>query len=201
MAPSPEISRQNIIEDLDMALMLAGQLVNERWTFSGDVIYFDISDTGRAPLDEGETLRRIELEAWIVTPTVGYRLLDSPAHQFEVFAGARYLWLDVGTRIDLSDPNPPGSVSDSDGDSVWDAIVGFRGRYRIGERWFLPYALDVGTGDSDSVIQTNVALAYVFDSLELVGGWRYENWEFDDDAGTLDSLNVNGPYAGVVWRF
>jgi hypothetical protein len=33
--------------------------------------------------------------------------------------------------------------------NVWDGIVGIRGKVTLNEKWYLPYHLDVGTGNSE----------------------------------------------------
>ena len=68
---------------------------------------------------------------------------------------------------------------------------------------FLHY-LDVGTGDTDLTWQALASLGYQFEHLDLVFGYRYLDWDFDEnDPGgkTFADLDFNGPYAGVKFTF
>ncbi len=197
---SSEISRQTILEDLDMGAMAAVGVTNSRWTFMSDFIYFDISDSFNAPLADGETLKDLALEAWIVTPTIGYRIVNDERNVLEVHAGARYIWIDIGTKVEFSDPKPDGTQQDSDGDSHWDGVVGVVGRYSLSDQWYVPYSANVGAGDSDSTFQLNAGLAYRLQNFDAVLGWRYLDYDFGSDTAVKE-LKVNGPYAGLVWRF
>ena len=49
--------------------------------------------------------------------------------------------------------------SDSGDGDVWDAVVGIRGQFELSGRWFMPFHLDVGTGDSDVTWQTTAGSA------------------------------------------
>ena len=39
-----------------------------------------------------------------------------------------------------------------------------------------------------------------FSRVDLMAGWRYERWNFDDNP-VLDNMYINGPIAGVKIRF
>jgi hypothetical protein len=83
-----------------------------------------------------------------------------------------------------------------------DAIVGLRGRATFGNErsWYIPYYVDIGTGDSNLTWQGMVGLGYSFDSVDIVGVWRY--LEYNLGSGTpIESINFNGPALGITFRF
>lgn len=43
-------------------------------------------------------------------------------------------------------------------------------------------------------------LGYQFKHFDIVAGYRYLEWDFDDSP-VFDDLNFNGPYAGIKFLF
>ena len=80
-------------------------------------------------------------------------------------------------------------------------IVGIIGRINLAERWAIPYYLDAGTGDTDFTWQAYLGLSYAFESFELLAGYRYLDWDFDDDEPAFSELDLGGPMLGARWHF
>jgi hypothetical protein len=68
------------------------------------------------------------------------------------------------------------------------------------EQWFVPYRLDIGTGDSDFTWHAFAGIGYKFDSYKLLAGYRHLEWEFEDDA-PLEDMQVSGPVIGAIFTF
>jgi len=58
-------------------------------------------------------------------------------------------------------------------------------------QWFLPYYLDVGAGESDLTWQGMAGLGYSFDSIDVVGVWRYLDYDLGDST-PIKSIDFNG---------
>ncbi len=43
--------------------------------------------------------------------------------------------------------------------------------------------------------------SYAFKSVEVLAGYRYLDWEFEDDDPVFNDLNLGGPMVGARWRF
>lgn len=83
----------------------------------------------------------------------------------------------------------------------WDAIVGLMGRARLGAGpWFLPYYLDVGTGDSRVTAQAAVGVGYQLSWGELSASWRYLGYR-NKSGHALRRLNFNGPSLDLTFVF
>jgi len=84
----------------------------------------------------------------------------------------------------------------------WDAIVGVKGRVGIGasREWFVPYYVDIGTGDSDLTWQGMVGIGYAYPWGEVVATWRYLDYSFKSSA-KVDDLKMTGPLLGVAFRW
>jgi hypothetical protein len=133
-----------------------------------------------------------ELTGWIVTPVVGYNLVEKEKFRLDIVGGARYLYLD--TTLGLG----PGSVDESG--SFWDGVVGVRGDVNLTENWYLPYYLDIGTGDTDFSWQASAGVGYRFSKVAVILAYRYLEWDFDDGEA-LDDLNLGGPFVGAKFTF
>ena len=69
-----------------------------------------------------------------------------------------------------------------------------------GQRWFLPWYLDAGTGDSDFTWQAMAGVGYQFDWGATVLSWRHLDYEFESDA-TFENLSFSGVLLGVTFRW
>lgn len=201
-----KITRDDILSDVDVVGMAAGRLRNGRWSLTSDFIYFDISDKsadfplllpGLATLTEGA------LQAWVVTPNIGYVVLDNDQQKVELYGGARYLWLEAELTFEI-DPISPGepssSMKTSRSESAWDAIVGARGLYYLPDDWFVVYSANAGAGESDLTWTAQTGLGYSFNSLDAVLGWRYLSYDLGSDT-LIKEITFNGPFAGVIFRW
>jgi hypothetical protein len=132
------------------------------------------------------------MKAWIVTPSVGYNLVDTEKVSLDVFGGARYLNIAVDLELETD------QISDS-GD-VWDGIGGVRGRVNLAPKWYLPYYADVGAGESELTWQAFAGVGWRFKHVDAIAGWRYLEYKFKGSSPVLEGLTVNGPQIGVTWK-
>ncbi len=204
---SLSIPFSDILDNLDMAFMGGLGASKGKWSFKADIIYLklstDVSALKTLPGPrQGEVAlaANVGMKSWIVTPTVGYNLIDTEKGSLAVLGGARYLWLNV--PIDLTTTVGPITrfYSESPSGTNWDAIVGVRGELNLAPKWFAPFYVDGGGGDSKSTWQGFAGIAYRFDKFDAVGGYRYLNYKFKGGAA-LNTLTVKGPLLGAAFRF
>jgi hypothetical protein len=160
-----------------------------KWSLMTDVIYLDLSDDGQVASGVNAS---VGLNAWVVTPVVGYNLIEQDKLRLDILAGARYLYLK--TELGL------GSARVDDSGSNWDGVAGVRGKLSLAKNWYVPYYLDVGTGNSKLTWQVFGGIGYRFEKVDVVAAYRYLDWDFDDD-NVLDDLNIGGPFLGVKFPF
>jgi hypothetical protein len=204
-----DIEASDLIENTDFAAMGSFEIQKGRFGGFTDIIYMDVGDSindsttlgrGSIPLPPGVTAdASLDVEAWVWTIAGSYRFVATERAELDVFAGARLL--DVSTDLDVSLNVGQGITGSASRDS-WDAIVGLKGQWLFGAdgRWFIPYYLDVGTGDSDMTAQLATGLGYAFEHVELFAAWRYLDYDLGSDAGMKD-LEFSGPAIGISWRF
>ena len=84
----------------------------------------------------------------------------------------------------------------------WDAIVGVKGRLTFGaeRKWFVPYYLDVGTGESDLTWQAMGGIGYSFGWGDVVGSWRHLDYKMKS-GDAIQSMNFNGPSLAAVFHW
>jgi hypothetical protein len=85
--------------------------------------------------------------------------------------------------------------------SNWDFIFGLRGRFAFGAQktWFVPYYVDLGTGDSDFTWQGIAGLGYAFEWCEITAVWRYLYYDLPSDT-PIQEMNFSGPAAGITFQ-
>lgn len=182
-----------------------------------DVIYMNLGNSksntregtiGGIEIPTGVTAKvSLDMTSWVWTTAGTYRLLETPQSTVDILAGVRYLDIEQTLKVSIS-----GNIGDlplpgRDGKAVvggtnWDAVIGLRGKHSFGQdsAWFLPYYLDVGTGDSDLTWQAFGGVGYTFGWGELAAVWRYMDYELDTN-GPLNDMNFSGPAVGAVWRW
>lgn len=206
-----DINIDTLLKDLQFVFMGVAGVRKGRWSLLTDVIYLDVdgNNSGTVTVPIGRrgrttavgTKSDLELRSWVVTPALGYTLLATPRVTLDVLAGARYLWLEGDLKVELDFQRfgtESTTVSDSGG--VWDGIVGVRGGLNLTEKWYIPYYLDVGTGETDLTWQGFGGIGYRFKKLDVIVGYRYLAWDFDSNAVFAD-MNLSGPLVGVKFRF
>lgn len=200
-----DVPFSTILSDLEMTFMGILKAQKGKWSFQTDVIYLDLKqdNQGYVPFPGGDVphSNTIKLTSWVVTPTIGYDLVDTEKASLVGFAGARYLNLDGTLDFTGVGPGGPRVAQLSESGSVWDGIVGVRGEVNLAPKWFLPYYLDVGTGDTESTWQAFAGIGYRFDKFQAGLGYRYLTWNTSGGDKVFGDLTISGPMVGVRFQF
>ncbi|WP_428819066.1 hypothetical protein [Microbulbifer sp. MCCC 1A16149] len=196
-----DIGFDELIKDLEMGFMGTLAASRNEWTLFADMIYLNVSDDIRQTVRfRGDLFRvgaDIDLEGFVSTLGGAYRFYQSDITRLNLTFGARYLGLDVDVTGGL-DRFRRFRVSNSG--NVWDGVVGLRGKTDLDERWYLTYYADVGGGESDSTWQVFGAINYRCYRYDIVGGYRYLKWNFDNSR-YFDDLDLSGLFAGIKFSF
>ena len=191
------------LSDLKFAIMGVVGVQKGKWSFMIDTFYADLQDTKdssvKGIIRTIDLQTEVKLKAWIVTPVIGYTLIDYDKSKLDIVAGARYLKPELFVSVNSDralahDPEISGS------NEYWDGIVGLKGEIALYDQLYMPLYLDIGTGDSDHTWQVAGGLGYRFGLCDVVAGYRYMSWDFKDSS-FLKDLNLSGPYLGVKFVF
>jgi len=202
------VELEDLLNNLEMVFMGSFEARKGKWSLLTDVIYLDLSGsetlTVSIPIGPGipvTTSGRLDLTSWVVHLAGGYNLLTSGKSVLDLIAGARYLDLDADVFLGLEGLGPAQSINFSVSESIWDGIVGVKGRVALGERWFLPYYLDIGAGDSDFSWQAAAGVSFQAARWADIGlVYRYLAWEFESGS-LINDFDISGPAFGASFRF
>lgn len=212
-----DMSFKEIIDHLKMTGMGTLEVQKGRWGAFTDVVYMNVGGTRTrtrdrtidgVPLPVGTTLNTgLDLKSWIWALAGSYRVQATPESEMDVFAGARMLTVTPRLTYDFSADVGPFTGPGRTGSRTvkakdWNAIVGVKGRAGIGanREWFIPYYLDVGTGDSQLTWQGAGGIGYAFHWGDVIATYRYLHYNFKSREN-VDDLTIRGPLLGVTLRW
>lgn len=215
--PSIDVDADAILDSLNFTFMAALEARKGAWALASDLIYLDLGATETGTRDFGigqldlpasiDADLKLDITGWLWTMAGSYTLVSRQGLSVDVLAGARMLDLEQDLRWRLNGdiaslPLPGRSGASRVQETQWDAIVGVKGRATLGtgSNWYVPYYLDVGTGDSDVTWQGMVGLGCNFGSFDVIGAWRYLDYDFGGNS-PIASLDFNGPALGIKFRF
>ena len=202
---SATVDASDILGALNMTFMGALEVKKGQWSMLADAIYLDLENTdyGDIGLPLGGSINTSVTQSvvgWQFGFYGGYSLLQDERNDLRAIAGVRYLTVDVGVNLHLSGPLPgglPGRNFKAEADLL-DGVVGLRGRYKLNANWFIPYHVDVGTGDSESTWQAFGGIGYRADWGDISLQYRHLEWN-QDSSKAVQSLGFSG--GGVAFHF
>jgi hypothetical protein len=212
-----DISAETLIENTDFALMGAFEVQKGRWGAFSDTMYFDLGGSRSATRDlaiDGVPLpvnvtanATLDTQAWMLTLAANFRAVAASGLTLDVFGGARLLDVRGNLDFDFSSnigpfvgPSRQGSAEARPDN--WDGVAGAKGRVALGRsgRFYVPFYIDIGAGQSDLTWQGLAGIAYAFRHVDIVAIWRYLDYELKPDA-RVESLEFKGPAAGVTFHW
>ncbi len=210
--PSIDVSMGDVIDALKFAAMGTLEARKGQWGLWTDLVYADFGAsrqttlTARPPNLPAVPVQadaRLDIKSWIWTLTGLYGLKNDSEGSLDLLFGARQL--DMTNTLDwsLAGPGPlDPSGSKEVSASYWDGVVGLKGKALLGaeRKWFIPYYVDVGTGESKLTLQVNAGIGYQFDWGSVLATWRYLDYDFKSDS-KVQSMSFNGPTIGVAFKF
>jgi hypothetical protein len=211
------VSSQQVIDALNFAFMGTFEGRKGQWGFWTDLVYADFGATKSAfrDFDVGEVGLPVgvsadlglDVKSWIWTAAGSYRLVSTPEYSSDLLAGARLMdmrqtlgWTFNGDIAGLPLPGRTGAAEVRLNN--WDAVVGVKGRASFGadRRWYVPYYLDVGAGQSKLTWQAIGGLGYEFNWGSVLATWRYLSYDLKSGS-PIQSLYLSGPTLGVSFRW
>jgi hypothetical protein len=214
---SKRLSTNDVLDALKFAFFGSFEAKKGKYGFWTDVVYADLggAKTGLRQVDSGllpvpvdlSANLSLDMKSWIWTVAGTYALAATPEYTMDVLGGARLL--DMTNTLDYAfsasaGGHPLGGLSGTAeaSDNFWDAVVGLKGRANFGadRKWFIPYYVDVGTGQSQLTWQVSTGVGYQFDWGSVVATWRYLDYKFKSDSN-IQSMSFNGPTIGVSFQF
>ena len=205
-----DVPFHDLLDHLKMGFMGAFEVRKDRWGMFTDALYLNVGGSnsqtnnfmtgaGAVPVTANTSF---SFKAWVVTAAGEYRVASDPKWTVDLLAGARMLYLNPS--LDYTIASSGGGISGNKhlSKTFWDGIVGIKGRYALGDApgWFVPFYLDVGTGDTAMTWQGITGIGYSFRWGDVVATYRYLDWN-GKSGKSLQDLNLGGPMVGVQLHF
>ncbi len=211
------VDASTILNNLKMTFMGAIEARKGSWGAFTDVLYMDLGNSksgtralsiGGLPLPADVSANAtFDLKGTVWTVGGSYRVIVDPRRPLDVIAGARLLdmretldWQLSGNLGPVPLPARAGSAAASL--SNWDALVGAKGQFSVGAggEWFVPYYLDVGTGESKLTWQAIGGVGYRFNWGEVIAAWRHVDYQMKSGR-QLESVKMDGPMIGAAFHW
>jgi hypothetical protein len=198
-AASVDAGFDDIIENMDIALMLAAEARRDRFGVVADLSYLSLSANGDTP---GPLFSGAEVDTRTLFATVTglYRAVKTDKVSVDVGAGTRIWYVDTEVSFNAG-LLPERSVQD---DQVWaDPIIGLRLNVELGRGFSFAAAGDVGGFGlaSDLTWQLLGTVDYRFnDWFSVRAGYRHLAVDYENDGFVWD-VDLSGPIVGAVFRF
>jgi hypothetical protein len=200
-----DVPFSEIWDDLNFGGFLNVWARRDRFVFSGDLMYVNLSDAAvvrplpnLAPgLEISAELDSIQFYA---TAEAGYRVVDAPEFKLDALAGGRlwYVSNDLSLALDGG-----GSRSFEEDFSWFDPLVGARAFYSITDRLSVMGQADIGGFGAGSELTWSVlgTFNYIFnDHWSASVGYKHLSVDYDHDGYVFD-VDMSGPVIGVTYRF
>lgn len=215
--PNIAVDAGQVLDALNMTFMGSLEARNGKWGAWTDLVYADFgaSKSGSRDFSIGQQQLpvnvsadlRLDLKALVWTAAAFYSLSDKAEGSVDLLFGTRMINLDEQLSWTVTGPLPElppaaRSGTSSVGLDKWDGIIGVKGRISLGNerKWFIPYYLDVGTGQSKMTWQASTGVGYQFGWGSLIASWRYLDYDFKSEQ-LVRSMNFNGAAIGAQFSF
>ena len=220
---SADVSKDgaSILEALNFAAMIAAEARYQRYSVLTDFIYLDLGGSSSklrdvnfggggnagvgANLDRG-TESSLSGSLW--TLMGGYTVTQGDWGHADIVGGFRLFSLNSETNIRLAgDVTAPGGSASfsrnaklSESATLFDGIIGMRGRLVIGKGFYAPYAFDIGAGSSTLTWQASAGLGYQFSWGGVALGYRHLSYE-QGSKNLVQDLSFSGPFLALNFTF
>ena len=164
-----------------------------------DFVWIKLSDDKGLPITDDAYSVKVKLTETILTPKIGYRIVDGKKVKVDALFGIRY-W-HVGTEFTLQPTQPLGGLSQSEN---WvDGVAGGRIEAALSPKAFLLVGGDAGGGSARSDYQVAGFLGYkISQKWVLLGGYRYVSVNYRPNGTTqfVDDVIMPGLVLGATYN-
>lgn len=190
-----DISIDDILSNLDVALMGMIEVGYGRWSFVADSAYVELSANEPTPFGIIAPSFDVNYTELVGNYVIAYELMKTDSQKFDVYAGIRATWLEL--EFDLG----PFNQSASQG---WvDPIIGARYQADLGHSFFLRALGDIGgfSVSSDLTWQAMAGFGYRFnEQCSALLTYRAISTDYSSGGFVFDVIS-HGPLLGVEFRF
>jgi hypothetical protein len=180
----------DIFNYFNIGLMGAAEFRYNRIVMPVDFLWMKLSDDKSLPIEEAADTIKAKMTETLLTPKIGYRVINQERVKVDALVGFRYWHL--GTDLSLQPTQPGGSFSDS---ANWvDAVGGAKIELGLSPKVSVIVLGDAGGGAANSDYQVVGALGYkISRRWVLLSGYRYLSVNYRPSGNAQFIYNVNMP--------
>lgn len=219
-ATDVDVGSSSLLDSLSAAAMIAAEARNGRVTIFTDFIYLDFRDDGGSVASAqaggsngtvsavvgSSSESRLTGSLWSLGG--GYTVAAGEWGHFDATAGFRLLSVDarsdvtVGAALTGQNQSVAGAQAIRLGrsETLFDGVVGGRGRFVLGGGFHIPYAFDVGAGSSRLTWQASAAVGYQTGWAGVALGYRHLYYDQGGD-NLLQGFTFSGPFVALNFTF
>jgi hypothetical protein len=192
-----DVSFSDVMDNLDIALMGLVEARKGRFGLFGEIFYIGISidaDTPGPFYSGGD----YEQDLWGISVGGSYALVQNKDQILDAVVGVRFWDLDNELKLGAG-AFPASKISEHE--SWNDPLIGFRGRTRLNEHWYLSgWGVAAVAGDSESAWDVFGGVGYEHsDAFSLTVGYRHQEVDYEKGDFLFD-VEMSGPVIGLVFR-
>ena len=188
------VTARKVLSYFDFGLMGAVETRYNRIIIPVDFMWVRLKDSKGIPFTDAVESVNVRINEDILTPKVGYRVVDKSRFKADALFGLRYWHL--GTTLTLQ---PTQIGNGFYGAANWvDAVEGARFQAFLTPKAMLTIGGDAGGGGSRLDYQVVGLLGYKLKRLTLQGGWRYLVIHKKHTGDAFVDLAMTGVILGVV---
>lgn len=184
-----------IVDDIDGAFQIHAEAKRDRFGIFTDFTYLGLASGTERPRFNTQSdldLRLFELAGiW----SVG----SDPRTGLDVFAGLRYIDLDLTVRFDPTNPLFNDSSFKS-GETYSDFMLGARYTWALSDRWELILRGDGSFGETEGTWNASAVATYRMTHGQWMFGYRYLTGELKAGDSSVD-VTMAGPMIGYGFNF
>lgn len=192
---SSDTSFSDIVDKLDGVFQIHIEGQGDRFGVFTDFTYIGLGDTREHPRFDIES----DLDARLFELAAVWNPGDERFLGVDVFAGLRYIDLDVTVQLEPVNPVFP-TVKVDAGRSFSDFMVGARYTWALTERWSLTLRGDGSFGDTEGTWNASAVAQYRTGNGAWAFGYRHLDVEVAA-GGTDTNITMSGPEVGYAFRF
>ena len=211
-----DLSKSQVLDSVKMSFMGTFEAKKGKFGVLSDLTYVNLGMSHASSHDFtlGQNAIPVGLNADLAADTQStlwttagtYNLAARGDYSIDVLGGVRLLditptlnWQFMGNTNGI---NRALTGSGSLNLQRWDAVAGLKGQVYLDsdQLWFLPYYVDIGTGQSKLTWQANIGAGYHFKWGSMTATWRHMSYQFNADSA-IQNQTISGPVIGASWHW
>ena len=192
---SSDLNFDDVLNKFDGAFQMHIEGQGEQFGMFTDFTYLGLADDEQLPRFRTAS----DLDARLFELAAVWSPGEGPYDGLDVFAGLRYIDLDL--TVDFDPENPSFNTTTFDGgDSFSDLMLGARYTWALSDRWDLVVRGDGSFGDTEGTWNASAVTSYRMTHGAWLFGYRYLAAALESEDSDID-ITVHGPLIGYGFIF